>query len=133
MVLSRKQKRKLSANDAVSNLNSYVDGAFSDGIVTEAEAKAIEKYINTVNNTKSAVEATYNKLYANAYLSGTAKTNLLNAKVTLFGAISNLISAINTAISDGRATSTEKSKLRKAMWMRNSLCLTPHLLTSTLR
>ena len=114
------RKSAEKANVAVSNLNSYVDGAFSDGIVTEAEAKAIEKYINTVNNTKSAVEATYNKLYANAYLSGTAKTNLLNAKVTLFGAISNLISAINTAISDGRATSTEKSNVDAKFTLFNS-------------
>lgn len=96
------------ANKAVENLNDYVDGAFADGIITEAEAKAIEKYINTVNATKSAVEATYAKLYANAYLSGTPKTNLLNAKVTLFGAISNLITSINTAIKDGKTTVEEK-------------------------
>lgn len=96
------------ANDAVKDLNKYVDGAFADGVIEESEAKAIEKYINTVNATKSAVEATYNKLYANAYLSGTPKTNLLNAKVTLFGAISNLISAINTAIKDGKTTAAEK-------------------------
>ncbi len=96
------------ANRAIDNLNKYVDGAFADGVIEESEAKAIEKYINTVNNTKSAVEATYNKLYANAYLSGTPKTNLLNAKVTLFGAISNLISSINIAISDGKTTVAEK-------------------------
>ncbi|MBW9276728.1 hypothetical protein [Bacteroides fragilis] len=96
------------ANKAVVDLNGYVDGAFADGIIEDSEAKAIEKYINTVNATKSAVEATYNKLYTNAYLSGTPKTNLLNAKVTLFGAISNLISSINTAISDGKTTAAEK-------------------------
>ena len=96
------------ANKAIGNLGDYVDGAFADGVIEESEAKAIEKYINTVNATKSAVEATYNKLYANAYLSGTPKTNLLNAKVTLFGAISNLISAINTAIKDGKTTAAEK-------------------------
>ena len=72
-----------NANTAIGNLNNYVNGAFADGIITEAEAKAIEKYINTVNNTKAAVEAAYNKLYTNAYLTGTAKTGLLNAKVTL--------------------------------------------------
>jgi hypothetical protein len=96
------------ANKAIGDLGDYVDGAFSDGIIEESEAKAIEKYINTVNATKSAVEATYAKLYANAYLSGTPKTNLLNAKVTLFGAISNLITSINTAIKDGKTTVEEK-------------------------
>ena len=100
-----------NANTAVGDLNDYVDGAFADGIITEAEAKAIEKYINTVNNTKAAVGAAYNKLYTNAYLTGTAKTGLLNAKVTLMGSIENLISAINSAIADGRTTVTEKNNV----------------------
>ena len=100
-----------NANTAIGDLNEYVDGAFSDGIISEAEAKAIEKYINTVNNTKAAVGAAYNKLYTNAYLSGTAKTGLLNAKVTLMGSIDNLISAINSAIADGKTTTTEKNNV----------------------
>ena len=100
-----------NANTAVGDLNAYVDGAFADGIITEAEAKAIEKYINTVNNTKAAVEAAYNKLYTNAYLTGTAKTGLMNAKITLMGSIENLISAINSAIADGRTTVTEKNNV----------------------
>lgn len=100
-----------NANTAIGNLNNYVNGAFADGIITEAEAKAIEKYINTVNNAKAAVEATYNKLYVNPYLSGTAKTGLLNAKVTLMGSIENLIKSINTAIADGRTTVTEKNNV----------------------
>jgi len=100
-----------NANTAVGDLNDYVDGAFADGIITKAEAKAIEKYINTVNNTKAAVEAAYNKLYTNAYLTGTAKTGLMNAKITLMGSIENLISAINSAIADGRTTVTEKNNV----------------------
>lgn len=96
------------ANNAVGSLNNYVDGAFADGVIEESEAKAIEKYINTVNSTKSAVEATYNKLYANVYLSGTPKTTLLNAKVSLFGAISDLVASINTAIADGKTTTAKK-------------------------
>ena len=100
-----------NANTAVGDLNDYVDGAFADGIITEAEAKAIEKYINTVNNTKAAVEAAYNKLYTNAYLTGTAKAGLMNAKITLMGSIENLISAINSAIADGRTTVTEKNNV----------------------
>ena len=100
-----------NANTAIGNLNNYVTGAFADGIITKAEAKAIEKYINTVNNTKAAVEAAYNKLYTNAYLTGTAKTGLMNAKITLMGSIENLISAINSAIADGRTTVTEKNNV----------------------
>lgn len=96
------------AKKSVEDLNYYVGGAFKDGIVTETEAVAIEKYLNTVNVSKAEVEATYKKLYENTYLSGPAKTGLLNAKVTLFGAIDNLLSSINTAIVDGKATEAEK-------------------------
>lgn len=96
------------AHNAVSALNDYIDGAFADGIITEAEAKAIEKYINTINSDKATIEATYKKLYANTYLSGTPKTDLLNAKVTLMGSIESLIKSINTAIADGQTTVAEK-------------------------
>lgn len=113
-------KAAQDAADSVDGLQDYVDGAFADGIITEAEAKAIEKYINTVNNTKAAVEATYNSLYVNAYLKGVPKTNLLNAKIALFGAIENLIAAINTAISDGQTTVEEKKDVDNKFALFNS-------------
>lgn len=100
-----------TAQGAVSDLNGYVDGAFSDGIIEKSEAQAIEKYINTVNQTKKEVEATYNVLYTNPYLTGTAKTTLLNAKVSFFADVDALIESINTAISDGKTTASEKSNV----------------------
>lgn len=112
------------AHNAVSALNDYIDGAFADGIITEAEAKAIEKYINTINRDKATIEATYKKLYANTYLSGTPKTDLLNAKVSLFGAITNLITAINTAIADGKTTTTEKKNVDAKFTLFNSALAT---------
>lgn len=99
------------AKGAVSDLNEYVDGAFSDDIITGAEAKAIEKYINTVNQTKKEADSTYTALYINAYLTGTAKTNLYTAKNGLNTATSNLIAAINAAISDGKTTADEKKSV----------------------
>lgn len=99
------------AKNAVSDLNEYVDGAFSDGIITEAEAKAIGTYINTVTATKKEVDATYTTLYANAYLTGSAKTLLYNAKVDFNTATSNLITAIQSAIADGKTTSSEKTNV----------------------
>ena len=113
-------KAAQDAADSVDGLHDYVDGAFADGIIDGAEAKAIEKYLNTVKNTKSAVEATYNKLYVNAYLEGSAKTDLLNAKVSLSGAIDNLIAAINTAIADGQTTVEEKKNVDDKFALFNS-------------
>lgn len=109
-----------SANDAVGDLNDYVDGSFSDGIISESEAKAIEKYINIVNGEKESSESKYNILYANPYLLGEAKTNLLNAKISFFGAIDNLISSINTAIEDGKTTTEEKADVDAKFALYNS-------------
>lgn len=108
------------ANSAVGNLNEYIDGAFSDGIISESEAKAIEKYINIVNGEKASSESKYNVLYANPYLMGDAKTNLLNSKISFFGAIDNLISAINTAIQDGKTTVQEKNNVDSKYALYNS-------------
>lgn len=108
------------ANSAVGNLNEYIDGAFSDGIISESEAKAIEKYINIVNGEKASSESKYNVLYANPYLIGDAKTNLLNSKISFFDAIGNLISAINTAIQDGKTTVQEKNNVDSKYALYNS-------------
>lgn len=105
------QQSANNAEGAVKDLNDYVDGAFADGIIEQSEAQAIEKYINQVNATKDEVTATYEALYVNQFLTGTAKSNLLNAKVTFMGAIDNLIAAINSAILDGKTTQTEKENV----------------------
>lgn len=106
----------ISANQAISNvqqsvadLQGYVTGAFSDGIISEAEAKAIEKYINVVRNEQRSTTSTYNQLEDNPYLEGSALVGLTNAKSALDSAITSLINAINTAIADGRTTTEEKN------------------------
>lgn len=96
-------------SDSVTDLNDYVDGAFKDGIIDSAEAKAIEKYINTVNSLKDEMDSTYSELYNNPNLSGSPKSNLYSAKNTFNTATTNLLNAINTAISDGEVNATEKN------------------------
>lgn len=110
-----------TANTAVGNLSGYVDGAFKDGVIDAAEAKAIEKYKNTLNETMAKAEASYNKVYTNTYLEGTAKTSLLNAKVNLWGQKDTLLSAINTAISGGTTTPAQKTAVDSAFSTFNNL------------
>lgn len=93
---------------AVSDLDNYLDMANEDGIITEIEAATIGKYINTVNQSKKEMDATYTALYINPLLLGTAKTNLYSSKNSFDTATSNLIAAINAAIADGKTTTTEK-------------------------
>ena len=94
---------------SLSDLDTYVDGAFKDNVIQEAEAKAIEKYLNQLNAEKADIDAKYNDVYNNPSLSGTAKTNLSSKKSAYNTAHTNLINAINTAISDGKTTPAEKS------------------------
>lgn len=96
-------------SDAVSNLDTTINTTFKDGIISEAEAKAIASNINVLNAEKADIDAYYNKLHANAYLTGTAKTNLASAKTAYNTAHTKLIDSINTAIADGKATATEKA------------------------
>lgn len=96
-------------SDAVTSLQNFTDQAFADGIITRSEAQAIASNINVLNAEKADIDAYYNKLHANAYLTGTAKTNLASAKTAYNTAHANLISSINTAIADGKATATEKA------------------------
>lgn len=99
------------AKNAVSDLNNYVNGAFSDGIISEAEAKAMSTYINTITATKKEVDATYEALYNNEYLTGTAKTLLYKEKSSFDIATTNLITAIQSAIADGKTTDSEKTNV----------------------
>lgn len=96
---------------AVSDLDNYLDMANEDGIITEIEAATIGKYINTVNQSKKEMDATYTALYINPFLLGTAKTNLYSSKNSFDTATSNLIAAINAAIADGKTTTTEKNNV----------------------
>lgn len=99
------------AESAVGDLNEYIDGAFADGVISSAEAAAIEKYINTVNSTKQEVLATYDKLYANPFLTGSAKTQLAAAKNDFTSKIDDLLAAISAAIYDGKTTTEEKNNV----------------------
>lgn len=97
-----------AAADALTEYKKTVSGTFHDGIIQEAEARAIEKYRNIVNSEFGALTNTYNAINGNAYLEGTAKSALANAFNALRAAKDALITAVNNAISDKRVTEGEK-------------------------
>lgn len=99
---------------SVTALDTYVDGAFHDGVISEAEAKKIQGYINTLNAEKADVDNRYTSIYNNADLSGTPKANLSTAKTAYNTAHTDLISAINTAIADGKTTQAESAAVDTA-------------------
>lgn len=108
-VKTQLQKDITDVNNSVSALDNYVDGAFKDGIISNAEATAIEKYLNTVNLEKTDLDGRYLQIYNNTDLTNTTiKTDLYNKKVAYNSAHTNLINSINTAIADGKTTVAEK-------------------------
>lgn len=102
----------------VSSLGTYVDGAFKDGVISSAEAKAIEKYINQINGSKKEVDATYQVLVNNPYLMDS--TALQNMKIRFDGAVEGLINEINKAIADGKTTTTEAQNVNMRFGIFNS-------------
>lgn len=101
-----------AADDAaagVDSLKNFTDKAFADGIIDRAEAASIEKYINSVTETKDAVEASYTVVYENSLLGGSAKSNLHAAKSAFDTAVANLLASVSTASVDGIATAEEKA------------------------
>lgn len=93
----------------LNDTKTYIDGAFADGLINEAEAKAIEKYLNSLSVEKADVDAKYTEIYNHTDLTdATIKTDLYNKKVAYNSAHTNLINSINTAIADGKTTVEEK-------------------------
>lgn len=93
----------------VQNTQTYVDGAFKDGVIQESEAKVIQQYLNTLQAQKNNFDNQYNQVYNNPQLTGTPKTDLQTAKQNLDTSYNNLVNSINTAIADGKATDAEKA------------------------
>ena len=88
-------------------MKDFTDEAFKDGIVDRQEAAAIEKYLNSIKSIQKSVAESYSKVYGNPLLSGTAKVELKTAYDRFNVATTELITAIDDAIADGVATSTE--------------------------
>ena len=98
-----------NAAAGVDSLKNFTDGAFADGIVDRAEAAAIGKYTNSVNETRKAADAAYAEIYGNPLLGGTAKSNLQAAKSAFDTAAADLLAAIATAADDGIASPEEQA------------------------
>ena len=113
-------KTATETSNAVDSLKNFTDEAFADGIIDRAEAASIEKYINSVTETKDAVDASYTVVYENSLLGGTAKSNLHAAKSAFDTAVANLLASISTASADGIATAEEKTDVDNKYTLFNS-------------
>ncbi|MFC4103591.1 phage tail spike protein [Paenibacillus xanthanilyticus] len=100
---------------AQSELSTYVDGAFTDGIISAAEAQAIAEHLRTLAKEKADTDAEYVKIYGSSYLTDTAvKAALQSAKTAYDTSYSACVGAINAAISDGQTTASERTAVDSA-------------------
>jgi hypothetical protein len=104
----------------IDDTDEYIDTAFKDGVISETEAKRIESYLNTLEESKQTFDNRYNELYLNAYLTGVPKTNLYQRKSDFDLSYNNLLSKINTAIADGATTVTEANDVDFAFYDYNN-------------
>ena len=108
-VIDAAQQAADNAAAGVDSLKNFTDEAFADGVVDRAEAAAIGKYTNSVNETRKAADAAYAEIYGNPLLGGTAKSNLQAAKSAFDTAAADLLAAIATAADDGIASPGEQA------------------------
>lgn len=98
----------------VGDLNEYVNGAFHDGVIEESEARAIAKYINTLQTEKLDMDERFKEIYYNMFLDEPEKSELYNRKRAFNVAHDELIDAINIAIEDMKTTAEESNNVNLA-------------------
>lgn len=106
-----KKEVKKEVREVTHSLEGFQDvvhGAFKDGIIDMAEAKALEKYINLLNTEKADIDKKYQEIYNDSYIMSYAKSNLLAKKVAYDASHNVLISAVSYAIGTGKATAQQK-------------------------
>ena len=95
----------------MNSFQNTVNTTFKDGIIEEAEAKAISQHLKTLDTEKADIDKEYTTIYSNAYLTDAAKTNLSSAKSSYDSAHASLKSTINTVIADGKVTTSESASV----------------------
>lgn len=107
--ISNAEQAGTDAQATANTLKNFTDQAFNDGVISRAEAAAIEKYKNSVMESFNDLQNSYYVVYNNTYLlAGTTKNNLAAALTGLNTCKNNLLSSITSAIADGKTTTAEK-------------------------
>lgn len=101
-------------SDAISDFENDVNTIFKDGIISEAEAISISKYINQINESFQKLNATYAEVYNNSYLDDANRTNLKSKYDDLIAKKDILVNTINRVIQDQSVTSSESAEVDAA-------------------
>lgn len=105
--IAQTNKELKDVSDSLSTFEGTINTTFKDGIIETAEAKAIKSHKAQLSAEKKDIDQKYTTIHGNSRLTGTAKTNLASAKTAFNTSHNSLISAIDNAIADGKATTAE--------------------------
>lgn len=95
-------------NNAYVDLETEMNGAFKDNIISESEAISINERLVALEKEKEDIYKEYNTIYSNSNLNDTTeKTELLNAKSSLDIAYLELKNIILGAIEDSKIIASE--------------------------
>ena len=106
--------------DSVDNLNTYVDGAFKDGILDNTEKQAIKQQLKTLSSEKADIDNEYAVVINNGDLTGTPKTNLANAYNDYVSKYNSLVTSINNILNATLVTPTLRNSYDTAYTNHNS-------------
>lgn len=107
--ISQVTQQMSELGDRLQGLNDNINQAFKDNIIEEAEAKAIEKYVNILNKEKDELNNAFSTIYRLGIHRGSREEReYIEAKSGYITAHTQLIRAINNAIRDGRTTAEQK-------------------------
>ena len=98
-------------SNSVSNLESTMNNAFKDSVISEAEAIAIQQQLDRLDTEKTDIDNEYSTLMYNSNLTGTAKTTLTSKYNAHATAYTNLVNAINNAIGDNNVDNAERTEI----------------------
>ena len=98
-------------SNSVSNLESTMNNAFKDSVISEAEAIAIQQQLDRLDTEKTDIDNEYSTLMYNNNLTGTAKTTLTSKYNAHATAYTNLVNAITNAIGDNSIDNAERTEI----------------------
>ena len=98
-------------SNSVSNLESTMNNAFKDSVISEAEAIAIQQQLDRLDTEKTDTDNEYSTLMYNSNLTGTAKTTLTSKYNAHATAYTNLVNAITNAIGDNKVDNAERTEI----------------------
>lgn len=102
-------------NNALGDLEGTINGALSDGILSDAEKISIKQHLQIISREKIDIDKQYEVVYINEDLIGNAKNNLKISYDTYNTKYLNLVNTINEIVNKvGVLDSTDQNNLNNA-------------------